>query len=224
MNGANGLDVGNVFVSNGKPSSVVVNVNYWVPSGRYDIRYRTGSTDKRIGEMSIRDGRGSWGGIAALPGGERVDRARWRGGRRCVRGADLADQLIGCPIPRRFPSLSRNQAARSPTRPWTGSFLRRRRCRRPCAARGRPRPRRPRRGRAARRRPTRCRRPRMPSGCVRRTPRRSTRTARRRRWHTGSADRPPVPRWARGPASASRSTGPVEVLGGEPSGDVGSLE
>jgi hypothetical protein len=69
MNGANGLDVGNVFVSNGKPSSVVVNVNYWVPSGNYDIRYRTGATDKRLGDVSIRDGRGSWGGVAALPGG-----------------------------------------------------------------------------------------------------------------------------------------------------------
>jgi hypothetical protein len=68
MNGANGLDVGNVFVSNGTPSSVVVNVNYWVPSGNYRIEFRTGSTDKRLGDMSIHDGRGSWGGVAALPG------------------------------------------------------------------------------------------------------------------------------------------------------------
>ena len=68
MNGANGLDVGNVFVSNGKPSSVVVNVNYWVPSGNYGIEFRTGATDKRLGDVSIRDGRGSWGGVAALPG------------------------------------------------------------------------------------------------------------------------------------------------------------
>jgi hypothetical protein len=68
MTGANGLNVGKVYVSNGDPSAVVVNVNYWVPSGRYNIRYRTGSTDKRIGEMSIRDGRGSWSGVAALPG------------------------------------------------------------------------------------------------------------------------------------------------------------
>jgi hypothetical protein len=69
MNGANGSDVGNVFVSNGKPSSVVVNVNYWVPSGNYGIEFRTGATDKRLGDISIRDGRGSWGGVAALPGG-----------------------------------------------------------------------------------------------------------------------------------------------------------
>jgi hypothetical protein len=69
MNGANGLDVGNVFVSNGRPSSVVVNVNYWVPSGNYEIEFRTRATDKRLGDVSIRDGRGSWGGVAALPGG-----------------------------------------------------------------------------------------------------------------------------------------------------------
>jgi len=69
MNGANGLEVGNVFVSNGTPSSVVVNVNYWVPSGKYRIEFRTGSTDKRLGDVSINDGRGAWGGVAALPGG-----------------------------------------------------------------------------------------------------------------------------------------------------------
>jgi hypothetical protein len=69
MNGTNGLEVGNVFVSNGTPSSVVVNVNYWVPSGNYGIEFRTGSTDKRLGDVHIHDGRGSWGGLAALPGG-----------------------------------------------------------------------------------------------------------------------------------------------------------
>ena len=42
MNGANGLDVGNVFVSNGKPHGVV-NVNYGVPSGTTGS-VRTGST------------------------------------------------------------------------------------------------------------------------------------------------------------------------------------
>ena len=69
MNGANGLEVGNVFASNGRPSSVVVNVNYWVPSGTYGIEFRNGATEKRLGDVSIRDGHGSWGGVAALPGG-----------------------------------------------------------------------------------------------------------------------------------------------------------
>jgi len=69
MTGANGVDVGNVFVSNGSPSSVVVNVNYGVPSGRYGIELRTGSTAKHLGTVSIRDERGAWGGVVALPGG-----------------------------------------------------------------------------------------------------------------------------------------------------------
>jgi hypothetical protein len=68
MTGANGVDVGNVFVSNGRPSSVVVNVNYGVPSGHYGIEFRTGSTAKQLGDVNIREEHGSWGGVAALPG------------------------------------------------------------------------------------------------------------------------------------------------------------
>jgi hypothetical protein len=67
MTGANGLDVGDVFVSNGRPSTVVVNVDYWVPSGSYGIEFRTGSTDKHLGDVNITNGRGSWGGVAKLP-------------------------------------------------------------------------------------------------------------------------------------------------------------
>jgi hypothetical protein len=67
MTGANGLDVGDVFVSNGVPAAVVVNVNYQVPSGTYDIEFRSGSTSKRLGDVRIDDGRGSWGGVAELP-------------------------------------------------------------------------------------------------------------------------------------------------------------
>jgi predicted anti-sigma-YlaC factor YlaD len=67
MTGANGLNVGNVFASNGSPSAVMVNVNYWVPSGQYRIEFRTGSTDKYLGDVSILDGRGSWSGVSYLP-------------------------------------------------------------------------------------------------------------------------------------------------------------
>ena len=58
-----------MFVSNGSPSSVVVNVNYGVPSGRYGIEFRAGSAAKHLGTVSIRDERGAWGGVVALPGG-----------------------------------------------------------------------------------------------------------------------------------------------------------
>jgi hypothetical protein len=69
MTGANGVGVGNVFFSNGRPASVVVNVNYGVPSGRYGIEFRTGSSAKHLGVVSIRDERGAWGGVVALPVG-----------------------------------------------------------------------------------------------------------------------------------------------------------
>ena len=67
MMGANGLHVGNVFVTNGKPASVIVNVNYAVAEGTYGIQYRAGSTTKRLGDIHIRDGQGSWGSVAQLP-------------------------------------------------------------------------------------------------------------------------------------------------------------
>jgi hypothetical protein len=67
MMGANGLDVGDVFVSNGRPSTVVVNVDYWVPAGDYGIEFRTGSSEKHLGDVNITDGRGSWAGVAKLP-------------------------------------------------------------------------------------------------------------------------------------------------------------
>jgi hypothetical protein len=67
MMGANGLHVGNVFVTNGKPASVIVNVNYAVAQGTYRIQYRAGSTTKRLGDIHIRNGQGSWGSVARLP-------------------------------------------------------------------------------------------------------------------------------------------------------------
>jgi hypothetical protein len=67
MMGANGLHVGNVFVTNGNPATVIVNVNYAVSQGTYGIQYRAGSTTKRLGDIHIRDGQGSWGSVAQLP-------------------------------------------------------------------------------------------------------------------------------------------------------------
>jgi hypothetical protein len=69
MVGANGTVVGNVFVSNGQPATFVVNVNYGVPSGTYDVQFRIGPETKRLGTMSIRDEHGSWGGVGKLPNG-----------------------------------------------------------------------------------------------------------------------------------------------------------
>ncbi len=89
MMGATGLEVGNVFVSNGRPSSVIVNVNYWVPSGTYDIEFRTGSATKRLGTMTIKDERGSWGGVGTLPNAASGSVALVDGNRRIVCEAHL---------------------------------------------------------------------------------------------------------------------------------------
>ena len=70
MMGANGLNVGNVFATNGEPATVVVNVNYAVSQGTYGIEYRAGSTTKHLGDIHIRDGQGSWGSVTRLPTGD----------------------------------------------------------------------------------------------------------------------------------------------------------
>jgi hypothetical protein len=69
MTGANGIHVGNVSVTNGKPQTVVLNVSYGVSGGTYGIEFRGGSDTKRLGDMHIRDGQGSWGAVVALPNG-----------------------------------------------------------------------------------------------------------------------------------------------------------
>lgn len=67
MVGADGVHVGDVFVADGDPATVVMDVNYGIPSGTYGIEFRTGSTEKRLGDMRIRDGQGTWGDVTRLP-------------------------------------------------------------------------------------------------------------------------------------------------------------
>jgi hypothetical protein len=67
MVGANDINVGNVSVTNGKPATVVLNVNYGVSGGTYGIEFRAGSAKKRLGDVRIRDGQGSWAAVVGLP-------------------------------------------------------------------------------------------------------------------------------------------------------------
>jgi hypothetical protein len=122
---------------------VIVNVNYAVAQGTYGIEYRAGSTTKRLGDIHIREGQGSWGSIAPLPAagsgsvvlvddtGNVVCEGRlppiserfWRRRTpmiRAVRRQNGMRQCTGWPSPMRFPSLSWNHAARSPTPPFDG--------------------------------------------------------------------------------------------------------
>jgi hypothetical protein len=67
MVGANDVNVGNVSVTNGEPATIVLNVNYGVSGGTYGIEFRAGSVKERLGDVHIRDGRGSWAAVAGLP-------------------------------------------------------------------------------------------------------------------------------------------------------------
>lgn len=69
MLGANGVHVGDVFVTDGNPATVVMNVSYGIPPGTYGIKFRAGSTEKRLGDMRIRDEQGTWADVARLPNG-----------------------------------------------------------------------------------------------------------------------------------------------------------
>jgi hypothetical protein len=67
MVGANDVNVGNVSVTNGEPATIVLNVNYGVSGGTYGIEFRAGSVKKRLGDVHIRDGQGSWAAVVGLP-------------------------------------------------------------------------------------------------------------------------------------------------------------
>lgn len=69
MLGANGIHVGYLFVTDGDPATVVMNVNYGIPSGTYGIEFRADSAKKRLGDMHIRDGQGIWADVTRLPRG-----------------------------------------------------------------------------------------------------------------------------------------------------------
>ena len=68
MVGANGVRVGHVALSATNPSSLVVNVDYAVPDGRYALMLgEPDAASHRIGWMTIAEGRGMWIGSAPLP-------------------------------------------------------------------------------------------------------------------------------------------------------------
>ena len=73
MVGANGARVGHVAVSDTSPSSLVVNVDYAVPDGRYALELNEpAASGHPIGAMTIAEGRGMWIGTASLPRGPDV--------------------------------------------------------------------------------------------------------------------------------------------------------
>lgn len=67
MVGDHGMRVGRVYASAGKPTAIVVTVDYWVATGTYRVELQpAGGAVQRLGTIRIDDGRGSWGGAAHL--------------------------------------------------------------------------------------------------------------------------------------------------------------
>jgi predicted anti-sigma-YlaC factor YlaD len=67
MVGNHGMRVGRVYASAGKPTAIVVTVDYWVATGTYRVEMQpAGGPVQRLGTIRIDDGRGSWGGAARL--------------------------------------------------------------------------------------------------------------------------------------------------------------
>jgi hypothetical protein len=63
-----GLDAGEVHVSDGDPSVVVVTIDYAIADGTYAIEVASPQRPgEQIGELAVDDGRGSWGGTTSLP-------------------------------------------------------------------------------------------------------------------------------------------------------------
>jgi hypothetical protein len=73
MRGENGNSVGRVAISGTDPASLLVNVDYAVPDGSYDLQLRrSDAASTWIGTMTVRDGRGTWKGKVPIRAGENL--------------------------------------------------------------------------------------------------------------------------------------------------------
>jgi hypothetical protein len=68
MVGDTNINVGKLFVSDGRPSSMVLTVDYLPSNGTYtlELRSRSGHA-QRLGSVRVDEGRGSWHGVIDVP-------------------------------------------------------------------------------------------------------------------------------------------------------------
>jgi hypothetical protein len=79
-----GIDVGEVHISDGHPSVVVVTVDYLISDGNYAIEVSSPKrADAEIGHIAVEDGRGSWGGTTRLPPEGKIALVGGDGDTRC---------------------------------------------------------------------------------------------------------------------------------------------
>jgi Putative zinc-finger len=63
MVGAGGTQAGRAFVTNGDAPSLVVHVDYGIPTGRYDVvATHLGGSSSTLGHIEVQDGAGVWVG------------------------------------------------------------------------------------------------------------------------------------------------------------------
>ena len=66
MVGAGGERVGRLFTTRSDPALMMVAVDYAVPSGTYTVEQQiSDGTSRRLGQMQVSNGHGTWGGITA---------------------------------------------------------------------------------------------------------------------------------------------------------------
>ena len=71
MRGADGKSVGRVAIFGHDPASLLVNVDYAVPDGSYDLQLRRADAPGTwVGKMTVREGRGTWKGKVPIRSGE----------------------------------------------------------------------------------------------------------------------------------------------------------
>lgn len=79
-----GIDVGEVHISDGHPSVVVVTVDYLISDGTYAVEVSSPKrADAEIGRIAVEDGRGSWGGTTRLPPEGKISLVGGDGDARC---------------------------------------------------------------------------------------------------------------------------------------------
>ena len=79
-----GIDVGEVHISDGQPSVVVVTVDYLISDGNYAIEVSSPKrADVEIGRIAVEDGSGSWGGTTRLPPEGKISLVGGDGDARC---------------------------------------------------------------------------------------------------------------------------------------------
>jgi hypothetical protein len=77
MKDANGLRVGRVVATTGRPTGAAVTVDYAVPDGDYGLVVQsTAHSGDAVGTMSVRDGHGTWTGPVEVGVGDAAGEAR----------------------------------------------------------------------------------------------------------------------------------------------------